>query len=42
MVTRKKANSPQPAKPVPAAAPRARRRSVAAGDVPPVLTAPGD
>ncbi len=40
MVTRKRANSPQPqpVKPPAAAAPRGRRRSVAAGDVPPVLT----
>ena len=42
MVTRKKANTPPVAssKPLPAAAPRARRRSVTAGDVPPVLTPP--
>ena len=42
MVTRKKANSPQPqpVKPAASTTPRSRRRSVAAGDVPPVLTPP--
>ena len=42
MVTRKKANTPsvQAVQPIPAKAPRVRRRSVAAGDVPPVLTPP--
>ena len=42
MVTRKKANTPPKpqANPVAAKAPRSRRRSVAAGDVPPVLTPP--
>ena len=42
MVTRKKANTPPKplANPVVAKAPRSRRRSVAAGDVPPVLTPP--
>ena len=42
MVTRKKVNTPPKpqANPVAAKAPRSRRRSVAAGDVPPVLTPP--